>query len=82
LRLVETGTRALIGAVIGSAADRDEAGLARRLLPLLGLGMLLLADRAFDSAAFRILGGPLGVPLADARPAVEQPRRAPSHLSS
>jgi hypothetical protein len=52
MTLVETGTRALIGAVIGSAADRDEASLARRLLPLLGPGMLLLADRAFDAAAF------------------------------
>jgi hypothetical protein len=50
--LVETGTRGLLGAVLGSAADRDEASLARRLLPLLRPGMLLLADRAFDSAAF------------------------------
>ncbi len=30
----ETGTRGLIGAAIGSAADRDEAGLARRMLHL------------------------------------------------
>jgi hypothetical protein len=53
--LVETGTRALLGAAIGSAGDRDEAGLARRLLPLLPLlrpGMLLLADRAFDANTF------------------------------
>jgi hypothetical protein len=54
--LVETGTRGLLGAVIGGAigtpGDRDEAHLARRLLRLLGPGMLLLADRAFDSAAF------------------------------
>ena len=33
MTLVETGTRGLIGAVLGSAGDRDEAGLARRLLP-------------------------------------------------
>jgi hypothetical protein len=54
--LVETGTRGLLGAVIGGAigtpGDRDEAHLARRLLGLLGPGMLLLADRAFDSATF------------------------------
>ena len=47
-----TGTRALLGATIGAADDRDEATLARRLLPLLGPGMLLLLDRGFDSAAF------------------------------
>jgi hypothetical protein len=35
---------ALIGAAIGSAADRDEASLARRLLPLLRPGMLLPPD--------------------------------------
>jgi hypothetical protein len=51
MTLAETGTRALIGAAIGSAADRDEAGLARRLLPLLRPGMLLL-DRGFDADAF------------------------------
>jgi len=54
--LVETGTRGLLGAVIGGAigkpGDRDEAHLARRLLGLLGAGMLLLADRAFDGTEF------------------------------
>jgi hypothetical protein len=54
--LVETGTRGLLGAVIGGAigtpGDRDEAHLARQLLRLLGPGMLVLADRAFDSAPF------------------------------
>ncbi|MCA1835570.1 MAG: transposase, partial [Actinobacteria bacterium] len=54
--LVETGTRGLLGAVIGgaigTAGDRDESHLARRLLNLLHPGMLLLADRAFDSATF------------------------------
>jgi Transposase DDE domain len=54
--LVETGTRGLLGAVIGGAigtpGDRDEAHLARRLLRLLGPDMLLLADRAFDCATF------------------------------
>jgi transposase IS4-like protein/DDE family transposase len=52
MTLVETGTRGLIGAVIGSAAERDEATLARRLLPLLRPGMLVLLDRAFDANAF------------------------------
>jgi hypothetical protein len=52
MTLVETGTRGLIGAVLGSAGDRDEAGLARRLLPRLRPGMLVLADRAFDANAF------------------------------
>jgi hypothetical protein len=52
MTLVETGTRGLIGAVIGSAAQRDEATLARCLLPLLRPGMLVLLDRAFDANAF------------------------------
>ena len=52
MTLAETGTRALLGAAIGSAADRDEASLARRLLPLLRPGMLLLLDRGFDADAF------------------------------
>ncbi len=33
-------------------ARRDEAGLARQLLPLLRPGMLVLLDRAFDASAF------------------------------
>ena len=52
MALAETGTRGLLGAAVGSAADRDEAHLARRLLPLLGPGMLVLLDRAFDANAF------------------------------
>ena len=52
MTLIETGTRGMIGAVLGSAADRDEATLARRLLPLLHPGMVVLLDRAFDAAAF------------------------------
>jgi hypothetical protein len=50
--LAETGTRGLLGATIGAADDRDEATLARRLLPLLRPGMLVLLDRGFDSATF------------------------------
>ncbi|HEY2304579.1 MAG TPA: IS4 family transposase [Streptosporangiaceae bacterium] len=52
MTLAETGTRGLLGATVGSRTDRDETGLARRLLHLLGPGMLVLADRAFDSNAF------------------------------
>lgn len=52
MTLVETGTRGLIGAVLGSRVDRDEATLARRLLPLLHAGMVVLLDRAFDAAMF------------------------------
>jgi hypothetical protein len=52
MTLVETGTRGLLGAVIGSAGDRDEPTLARRLVPLLRPGMLVLLDRAFDANAF------------------------------
>jgi hypothetical protein len=52
MTLVETGTRGLLGATLGSAGDRDEATQARRLLPLLRPGMLLLLDRGFDGSAF------------------------------
>jgi Insertion element 4 transposase N-terminal/Transposase DDE domain len=52
MALAETGTRALLGAVTGSAASGGEPALARRLLHLLGPGMLVLMDRAFDAAGF------------------------------
>jgi hypothetical protein len=52
MALAETGTRGLLGAALGSAAGRDEATVARRLLPLLRPGMLILLDRAFDANAF------------------------------
>jgi hypothetical protein len=48
--LAETGTRGLLGAVIGGKGERSEVPLARRLIPLLRKGMLLLADRAYDAA--------------------------------
>jgi hypothetical protein len=44
--LAETGTRGLLGAVIGGTGERSEVPLARKLIPLLRAGMLLLADRA------------------------------------
>ena len=51
MTLVETGTRALVGAVFGPPAT-GETDYARRLLHLLTGGMLVLADRGFDAAAF------------------------------
>jgi hypothetical protein len=48
--LAETGTRGLLGAVIGGKGERSEVPLARKLVPLLRTGMLLLADRACDAA--------------------------------
>jgi Insertion element 4 transposase N-terminal/Transposase DDE domain len=51
MTLVETGTRALLGAVFGPGAD-GETGQARDLLPLLDQTMLLLMDRGFDGAEF------------------------------
>lgn len=51
MTLVETGTRALIGAVFGSQAD-GEMAWARKLLHLLDAAMLLLMDRGFDGGDF------------------------------
>lgn len=48
--LAETGTRGLLGAVTGGAGERSEVVLARKLVPLLRKGMLLLGDRAYDAA--------------------------------
>ncbi len=48
--VAETGTRGLLGAVIGGKGERSEVPLARKLVPLLREGMLLLADRAYDAA--------------------------------
>ena len=50
MTLVETGTRALIGAVFGPLAG--EADYARQLLHLLTPDMLVLADRGLDAAVF------------------------------
>jgi hypothetical protein len=51
MTLVETGTRALIGAAFGSTAT-GELDWARKLLPLLGPSMLVLMDRGFDAGDF------------------------------
>jgi hypothetical protein len=62
LALAETGTRGLLGAVTGTAAD-GETALAGRLLHLLGPGMLVLADRAYDSAVFLAAAAAAGAQL-------------------
>ncbi|WP_216373117.1 IS4 family transposase [Streptomyces tailanensis] len=51
MTLIETGTRALVGAVFGPTAE-GETSYARRLLHLLRPDMLVLWDKGFDSNAF------------------------------
>ncbi len=51
MTLVETGTRALIGAAFGTSAD-GETTWARRLLGHLDASMLVLMDRGFDGGEF------------------------------
>jgi hypothetical protein len=51
MTLVETGTRALLGAVFGPTAE-GETSYARRLLHLLDSTMLVLWDKGFDSNTF------------------------------
>ncbi|HET9007112.1 MAG TPA: IS4 family transposase [Actinomycetes bacterium] len=51
MTLVETGTRAILGAVFGPPAI-GETDYARRLLPRLTPDMLVLADRGFDAGEF------------------------------
>jgi hypothetical protein len=51
MTLVETGTRALIGAVFGPPAT-GETEYAGRLVHLLAPDMLVLTDRGFDAAGF------------------------------
>jgi hypothetical protein len=51
MTLVETGTRALLGAAFGSTAE-SELAWARRLLHLLDATMLVLMDRGFDAGTF------------------------------
>ena len=51
MALVETGTRALLGAVFGPPAT-GETDYARKLLALLNSQMLVLTDRGFDAGQF------------------------------
>ncbi|MGW1545287.1 transposase domain-containing protein, partial [Streptomyces sp. NPDC002309] len=52
MTLVETGTRALVGAVFGPTSGGETTGYAGRLLHLLRPHMLVLWDKGFDSNAF------------------------------
>jgi hypothetical protein len=80
--LVETGTRGLLGAALGSAPHRGggEVVLARRLLGHLGPGMLLLADRAFDTNTFLTEAAATGAHLLVRVKATRNPRVL-AHLS-
>ena len=51
MALVETGTRAMLGAVFGPPAT-GETDYARKLLALLNSQMLVLTDRGFDAGQF------------------------------
>ncbi len=51
MTLVETGTRALLGAVFGPTAE-GETSYATKLLHLLDAGMLVLWDKGFDANTF------------------------------
>jgi hypothetical protein len=48
--LAGTGTRGLLGAVIGGQRERSEVPLARKLIPLLREGMLLLSSTSSASS--------------------------------
>jgi Insertion element 4 transposase N-terminal/Transposase DDE domain len=64
LALIECGTHALIDAVFDGVARASEHKLARRLLPALGPGMLLLADRNFPGYQLWGLAAGTGADLA------------------
>lgn len=74
--LVETGTRGLLGAALGDAGHRGggEVALARRLLAHLHPGMLLLADRAFDTNTFLTEAAATGAHLLVRTKATRAPR--------
>ena len=78
MALAETGTRGLLGAALGSAADRDEPTVARRLLSLLRPGMLVLLDRAFDGNAFLREVAATGALLVARAKSTRHPARAGS----
>lgn len=84
--LAETGTRGLLGAVIGGRGERSEVPLARKLVPLLREGMLLLADRAYDAADLLKEAAATGAHVlvrgsASRKPAVERALPDGSYLS-
>ena len=52
MTLAETGTRGLLGAVIGAAGDEDEPAWPGGCCTCWARACCMLADRAYDSAAF------------------------------
>jgi Insertion element 4 transposase N-terminal/Transposase DDE domain len=85
--LAETGTRGLLGAVIGGKGERSEVPLARKLVPLLREGMLLLAGRAYDAAGLLKEVAATGTHVlvrgsAARKPAVDEVLPDGSYLSS
>ena len=64
MALIECGTHALIDAAFDGAARASEQVLARRLLPALRPGMLLLADRNFPGRELWGLAAATGAHLA------------------
>ncbi len=64
LALIECGTHALIDAAFDGVARASEQKLARQLLPALGPGMLLLADRNFPGWELWGLAAGTGADLA------------------
>jgi hypothetical protein len=72
--LAETGTRGLLGAVIGGEeGERAEVNLARKLVPLLRKDMLLLGDRAFDAAELLAAVAETGAQFLVRGPATRKP---------
>jgi Insertion element 4 transposase N-terminal/Transposase DDE domain len=72
--LAETGTRGLLGAVIGDEGERAEVPLARKLVPLLKPGMLLLADRAYDAGELLAAAAGAGAQFLVRGTAVRKPQ--------
>ncbi|WP_432075731.1 transposase [Streptomyces wuyuanensis] len=85
MTLVETGTRAVIGAVFGPTRE-GETAYATRLLQHLAPGMLVLWDRGFDGNDFLAVVHAIGAHVvgrisARRRPPVLQPLADSSYLS-
>jgi hypothetical protein len=86
MALIETGSRALLGARFGAISDGGEPGYASRLLHLLHKDMLVLLDRGFNGNTFladvAATGAQLLVRLNEGRrPPVETPLPDGSYLT-
>ncbi|WP_229076850.1 IS4 family transposase [Actinoplanes sp. DH11] len=86
MAMVETGSRALLGARFGALSDGGEPGYASRLPHLLDKDMLVLLDRGFNGNTFladvAATGAHLLVRLTEGRrPPVETPLPDGSYLT-